>query len=274
TSSLQEFHRLNSPYILDADNHAFVHQFVRALVPDNRALAEVLKIKDDSLLTKLKEYFAGPGVGPVDERALARTVFRVDPNCVLHGLFLARDYLVGGRLRLTRLLSGFIEASDVRPAENGGVKFDRINPSGDTKLGFGHVPFHRTEYTARQITAYFNLDLATLRAYGLGRDAERLLVALSLWKISRFLRAGLRLRTACDLECGSVRISRQTDFASPADLALDEILPTLIAACGELFAQPPVTEIHWEPPAKAKTAKAATEAWAEIVDDGDADDDP
>lgn len=38
--------------------------------------------------------------------------------------------------------------------------WDEVDPSGDMKKGFGHVPFLRDEYTARRITAYFNLDLA------------------------------------------------------------------------------------------------------------------
>ena len=70
---------------------------------------------------------------------------------------------------------------------------------GDTKQGFGNVPFHRTEFTAGDITAYFNLDLALLRGYGLPDEAEKLLITLSLFKILRFCDVGLRLRTACDL---------------------------------------------------------------------------
>ena len=56
--------------------------------------------------------------------------------------------------------------------------------------GFGNVPFHRTEYTAKRITAYFNLDLAQLRAYGLGESAERFLITLALWKVRKFLETG------------------------------------------------------------------------------------
>ena len=52
----------------------------------------------------------------------------------------------------------------------------------DAKEGFGNVPFHRTEFTAEKITAYFNLDLSLLRGYGLGEDATDLLIALALFE--------------------------------------------------------------------------------------------
>ena len=82
-----------------------------------------------------------PGV--LDLRKLAKVAFRYDPNSVIHGLFLEK---VAGRLRLTRLLSGFIEARNVRAADCGGVKFDRVLPNPkqfglDAKTGFGKCSF-------------------------------------------------------------------------------------------------------------------------------------
>ncbi|MGH8058580.1 MAG: type I-G CRISPR-associated protein Cas7, partial [Candidatus Entotheonellia bacterium] len=60
------------------------------------------------------------------------TVFTYDANAILHGVFLAKSDLAGGRLRLPRVLSGFIEARNIRAVESGGVKNDRVNPSGET----------------------------------------------------------------------------------------------------------------------------------------------
>ena len=107
--------------------------------------------------------------------------------------------LAGGRLRVARALSAFIEADGVRVAPSGGVKNDHVNPSGVTKDGFGNVPFARDEYTADSIILYVNLDLAQLRGYGLGESVERLLVLLSLYKLRALTIEGMRLRTACDL---------------------------------------------------------------------------
>ena len=221
TNSVLEAHRLNSRYIL-RDGKG---DFLARLQPELREL----------------------DFGPVDIRRLARVVFKYDPNALIHGVFLARKEIAGGRLRLQRLLSGFIEAADVRPVESGGVKNDRVDPTGNTRLGYGNVPFHRTEYVARTITAYFNLDLATLRAYDLGPEAEELVIALSLWKVQQFLATGLRLRTACDLVCQDLKVVAPEGFAVPSAGNLAEMLPGLIAACRGLFASPPVTEVQWEP---------------------------
>ncbi|MFN9286800.1 MAG: type I-U CRISPR-associated protein Cas7, partial [Planctomyces sp.] len=88
----------------------------------------------------------------------------------------------GGRLRVSRALSAFIEASGVRVAASGGVKNDHVNPSGVTKEGYGNVPFARDEYVADSIVCHVNLDLAQIRGYGLGADAENLLILLSLYR--------------------------------------------------------------------------------------------
>ena len=77
--------------------------------------------------------------------------------------------------------------------------------------------FTEPEYTAQHITAYFNLDLAQIRAYGLGESADRFLITLALWKIRKFLDTGLRLRTACDLDVvGDLSATRPTEFDIPS----------------------------------------------------------
>jgi CRISPR-associated protein Csb1 len=224
TNSILEAHRLNSPYILEG--------------------------KDDSVLKMLKTDVAGMEKGPVDIGKLARTVFKYDANAVLHGIFLAKSELAGGRLRMPRLLSGFIEAAEVQEAASGGVKNDHVDPSGDTARGFGNVPFHRAEFTSKQLVAYFNLDLAQLRGYGLKESAEDFLTALALYKIRRFLQTGLRLRTACDLGLdGEVRVTRpENEFALPDEKTLEKALKASLAACKKekLFNESPVTTVVYE----------------------------
>ncbi|WP_367305977.1 type I-G CRISPR-associated RAMP protein Csb1/Cas7g [Alicyclobacillus acidocaldarius] len=203
TNSVLEAHRLNSPYILES--------------------------KDTTVMELLKRELGLLGESlPVDVPKLARTVFKYDPNSVLHGLFLAKKELAGGRLRLTRMLSGFIEAEDARVAPNGGVKNDRVDPTGPTNQGFGNVPFHRDEYVARRIHAYFVLDLALLRSYGLGTTAETFLILFALYKILHFLDEGLRLRTACDFDVKQVEVLRPTGFQLPTADEIDRELPGLI----------------------------------------------
>lgn len=212
TDSIREAHRLNSPYILEMN---------------------------DDYLAKMKAAFVTEGQGAVDLSAAARTCFRFDPNAVLHGLFLAKKELAGGRIRLQRLLTSFIEAERAVPAESGGVKNDRVNPSGDTSSGYGNVPFHRTEFVAARTIAYFNLDLAALRAYRIGKTkgpggltgGGRLLALIALYKIRSLLDGGLRLRTACDLETKEIRVTRPQGFVFPTLDALAKELPAAVAAC-------------------------------------------
>ncbi len=224
TASVLEAHRINSPYILESG--------------------------DTTFFDMLKAETSGDGTGPVNIAGLAKAVCKYDINAALHGVFIAKSNLAGGRLRLTRALSGFIEARNVRPAENGGVKNDRVNPSGDTRQGFGNVPFHRTEFVAEHLTAYFNLDLALLRGYGLPAEAVDLLTALALFKVQGFLVRGLRLRTACDLEVKSaLQVMRPNGYALPTLAELEAALPGLITTCAKkgLFANPPITTVTYVP---------------------------
>lgn len=224
TNSIIEPHRLNSPYILESD--------------------------DTTVLDKLKLRLADRERGQVDLQELARVLAEMDANSLLHGVFLAKRDLAGGRYRLPRALSAFIEATGVAPADSGGVKNDPVDPRGDRNKGFGNVPFHRTEYTAECITAFFNLDLAQIRAYPLGTTGERFLIALALWKMRKFLETGLRLRTACDLVMnGELTVTRPADgFSVPSTAELEADLPALIAACtsGGIFGEPPVTRMTFK----------------------------
>ncbi len=221
TNSILESHRINSPYILEG--------------------------ADKSFFDKLKTELGAMATGRVDLKLLANVLLKYDANALVHGVFLAKKELAGGRLRLPRMLSAFIEAENANVVASGGVKKDEVDPSGDTKKGFGHVPFHRDEFTAGKITAFFNLDLAQLRGYGLPKEAETLLAALSLYKIQKVLRDGLRLRTACDLEpAGAVVIKRpEESFTLPSIAELEKELPVLIKAASSSFANPVVTEVKY-----------------------------
>lgn len=209
TNSVLEAHRLNSPYILES--------------------------KDKTVFNLLKERLAEMEVGRVDLRELAKVLLEFDTNSLLHGVFLAKKDLAGGRLRLPRSLSSFIEAENAKEAASGGVKNDSVDPKGDTAKGFGNVPFARSEWVSNCITAYFNLDLRQIRAFGLGEAVERLLVLLALFKIQKLLAEGLRLRTACDLDVDNVTVTRPAGFDLPDLGDLERELPRAIEAVGADF---------------------------------------
>src|SRR6266436_1012635 len=225
TSSLVEAHRINSPFIIS--NETFKKPFI-----------------EKSGWAKGK---------PLAWKKIARAIFFYDPNALLHGVFMAN--LEDGRIKIPRALSGFVEAEDVREAASGGVKNNPIDPTGKIrsvnfdKDVYGNVPYHRTEFTAAHIEAYFNLDLALLHGYGLGPTPTELLIALALYKIRRLLLGGLRLRTACDLTLRSeLVIDAPTGFAMPSAEALLDAIRKNIDECSKqgLFANPPVTELTTE----------------------------
>lgn len=200
TDSILESHRLNSPYLIENSNKEF--------------------------LNRLKDELGVLAVGPIDRRKLSEVLLKYDIGSLLHGLFLAKKDLAGGRLRIARAISAFIEADDVQVAASGGVKNDHVNPSGVTKDGFGNVPFARDEFTAGKITLYVNIDLAQIRGYGLGEDVEKLLVLLSLYKLRALVDGNLRLRTACDFKV----IDSQIEATFPEGF----ILPSLNEVIADL----------------------------------------
>ena len=210
TDTILESHRLNSPYLLEG--------------------------KDKSFFDTLKDDLGVLETGPIDRRKLAEALLKYDVNSLLHGVFLAKKELAGGRLRVARALSAFIEADDVRVAASGGVKNDHVNPSwpeAERRKGFGNVPFARDEYTAERITLYVNLDLAQIRGYGLGDAVERLLVLLSLYKLRALTSDGMRLRTACDLhvENEEIRATMPVGWALPKVGDLERDAKSAITKC-------------------------------------------
>lgn len=222
TDSIREAHRLNSPYIVNSE------QF-----------------------KSIREEIGFEANKPFDRRKLAKALLKYDPSSLLHGIFLEK---VGGVVRLPRIISSFVEAQGIEVAAAGGVKLDRVQPGtgentpyGKANEGYGNVPYHRDEYTAREIKAYFNVDLAQLRGYGLDENAEKLLIALALFKIQKLLREGLRLRTACDLEpVGEVVAKRPAGFSLPDLVTLESELPQLMQAAAESFASPAITEVQYK----------------------------
>ncbi len=220
TASVLEAHRLNSPYVLDAET------------TDRKTFKDLFLAR------------AGYQPGqPVDRAKFLAAIFAFDPASLLHGTFMS--FVEDGRMRLARAMSSFIEARGVRVAQSGGVKNDRVNPSGDTSKGFGNVPFPRTEFTAASITAFMNLDLRQIRSYALPDEATSLLEFLALYKFRKVLADGLRLRTACDFDVRAVKTTAPSGFELPPIEVLEAALPPAIRACRHLFADPPVTRARF-----------------------------
>jgi hypothetical protein len=189
-------------------------------------------------------------------------VFKWDPNSVLHGVFLEK---LAGRLRMTRLLSGFLDAYDfTEEAASGGSRHDHVSPSAkavglSAEEGAGNIIYHRTEFAPKTIVAYFKFDLDQLRGYGLPPDAGDLLLALGLLKVRRLLGRGFKPRSNCDLKmvAEDICVTGPKGFTVPAESDLLSILKRQIGACraAGLFATPPVTNLTWSKPQKTEVVK-------------------
>lgn len=233
TDSIIESHRINSPYLLEGS--------------------------DKTLMDTLKAEVGTENDGIVDRKKLAEALLKYDIGSLLHGVFLAKKELAGGRLRVARAISSFIEAEGARVAASGGVKNDSVNPSGDAKKGFGNVPFSRDEFTADRITLFVNLDLSQIRGYGLGQDATNLLISLGLFKLRKLVDGDLRLRTACDLAMATERVvsSNLSGFELPSLQDLAEALPAAIKAVSAMK----VTKVQYDDKIEsAKESKVSVES--------------
>lgn len=229
TNSVLEAHRINSEYI--------------ARSGDFKLISDAIAYKKDRRFSVRDQ--------------LVPVLLKYDINSLLHGVFLEE---IAGVIRLPRALSAFIEARKVTVAASGGVKLG-LEP--EKKDGEGNVPYSRDEFVSPEITAYFNLDLAQLHGYGFSKPVYELLVAIALYKIRAFLEQGLRLRTACDLECDGLEIQRPQGFELPTLADLNEALPGLIIAA-KPAAKFEVATVTYTGVGKAKTKKGKAE-------DGDAD---
>ncbi len=233
TSSRLEAHRLFSAFVRDSTWDGR---------PGDLVLLERLAPRPDT---------------PLDYRAMARALLALDPFSLLHGVFFAGQTKGKGQRaawptqpKFTRATSGVIEAHDARRAVFGGRKSDRVRHredeqiSGGSTEGYGSIPFHRTEWTAREIVASFVVDVELMPSYGLPEPATDLLETLALWEIRSLLSGGLRLRTACDLEVDGEIVTRRGE-PLPALDELDGRLRAAIDASADYLGDGKPIQVEW-----------------------------
>ncbi len=226
TSSRTEAHRLASA-------------FVRNSTLDSKDFLDILK-----------ERFGLQQDRPVNHTQLAKAIFQMDPINLIHGVFFAVKKWPH-QPKITRAITAFIEAEDVREVHSGGVKTDDVRhkttgTTGGSAEGYGMIPFHRVEYTAARTRLHVALDVGLLNSYGLSEEATGLLSAIARWELASLLSEQLRLRTAC-----SFRLAEDPpdSFADPSALA--EEIAVLATQCPELDGIGTVTEVVWNPKGKA-----------------------
>lgn len=226
TSSRTEPHRLASAWIKNS-------------VLDGKPMKDVIRERLDLRADT-----------PLSAQGIATALMKLDPLCLVHGVFFAEDKDVWpGQPKVSRAITGFVEAADVSSVTSGGVKRDHVQhrntPGRGAKEGYGSVPFHRVEYTAASITAYFAIDLQQLRGYGLGDTATTLLDTVAQWEIASLLENGLRLRTACDLMPRENEVrGRAGELLPPAEELANQVRQ-LIDQCGDLLGDGAPIDVQW-----------------------------
>jgi len=221
-STLTEGHRLASDYFLDARHNGAPFRDVL------RRAFGIVEIK------KGKTYF----ITPENWWTIYGTIFRYDPNSLVHGVLFAKE-----QIKISRLLTAHLEAFGAARVGSAGVKFDRLG-----KTTSGQPIFSRDEETAHRIEAIFLIDLGLLRSYGHG-DAglngtqKRLLLELALWKVQRMLATPFRFRSGCHLRCVNRRYTTDDETVILNPDAYGVNIRAAIQACD--FGENPVTDVYY-----------------------------
>ena len=236
-STFTEGHRIASDYFLDG-------LFGTPNWNSNEWTGEVFRdrLRREFGITEVKRdktYF----IHPEDWWNIYRTIFKYDPNSLVHGVMFAKE-----QIKIQRFLTATHEAFGASRVGRSGVKFDRLG-----KTVSGQPIFAVDEETAEEIRATFILDLAFLRS--MGRDGKglndaqkKLLLGLALWKIKQLTGKPFRFRTNCFLKrSGDLEITLEGGAGDQTELSenalFDFDVKSLIRECS--FGDNPVTRVYY-----------------------------
>jgi len=202
------------------DGHRFASEYImKAKVQNNEAGEENGFKKDEMLVDYVKRELDGTGdnIPAANVPRVFRLAMELDPMALIHGFPISlKGVLTFVGLRSPRALTASIVGLNAQPVGVPGVRIDPIG-TGDA----GQAIFRKERIVAETIQANFAIDVGLLTGLAVGpKTAEKeseeqkderekattarrnLLLALSLWKVARFLKDlndGHRLRTECDL---------------------------------------------------------------------------
>ncbi len=192
-STFTEGHRIASDYFLDGRFPGDTETTFRNHL---RSEFKIVEVKAD------KTYF----IPPETWWSIFRTLFKFDPNSLVHGVLFAKE-----QIKISRMLTAHMEAFGASRVGSAGVKFDRLQ-----KTTSGQPIFSVDEETAERIEATFVLDLGLLRSFGRGKnglnDAQKLLLLkLALWKIGQLVLRPFRYRSQCFLKYSELSATADGD---------------------------------------------------------------
>ncbi len=229
-TSLSEGHRLASTYLLGEERaSSCTGMIVENGNPSNRKFRHVLR--DEFGIADM-----GKKSHPLPDQwwNVFTTIFRYDPNSLVHGILFPA---LG--IRLPRMLTAHLEAFNASRVRSSGVKFDKLG-----KTTSGQPIFAVDEEVAREIAATFVIDMALLRSFGRRnsglQDPQKIfLLSLALWKIGKILNGPFRYRTNCDLELRELRIRGHDEPVEIPPIDMREVIRKAE------FPDPAVTQVYW-----------------------------
>jgi CRISPR-associated protein Csb1 len=248
-TSLTEGHRIASDYFLDA------YRLGQGNRPEEESFRDVLRREFQLVeVKKDKTYF----IPPEAWWAIYSTLFKYDPNSLVHGVLFAKE-----QIKISRMLTAHLEALGAARVGRSGVKFDRLG-----KTTSGQPIFAVDEETAREIRATFIIDLAMLRSYGRGegtdarglnRQQKDLLLGFAIWKVVKLLGKTFSYRSGCKLRVQKVEVT--TDEQKDGDglpLAELPVVDVKAAIKTAKFPADPVTRVYYPYDALFKPGKEET----------------
>jgi len=229
TASTLDGHRFASEYIM-----------VKSKFQETNGDAQ----KDEKPVDYVKRILGGTSddIPAANVPRIFRLAMELDPLSLIHGFQISlKGELTFVGLRSPRALTACIVGLNAQPVGVPGVRIDPIG-TGDA----GQAIFRKERIVAQTIQANFAIDVGLLSGMSVGADGtkdekddaarkrtddrdnrRRLLIALSLWKVAKFLTAlsdGHRLRTECDLVLQSVKYKIKWKQANPADFPFEQIV--------------------------------------------------
>ena len=237
TASTLDGHRFASEYIMKA-------KFKDKEKDKNGNDVENGFKKDEMLVDYVKRELDGTGdnVPAANVPRIFRLAMELDPLSLIHGFQISlKNLLTFVGLRSPRALTASIVGLNAQPVGVPGVRIDPIG-TGDA----GQAIFRKERIVAETIQANFAIDVGLLTGLAVGprpateeTDEQKkkrneqttarrnLLLALSLWKVARFLKDlsdGHRLRTECDLVLQTVTHKTKWNCQEAADFPYERIV--------------------------------------------------
>lgn len=241
------------------DGHRFASEYImKAKFKDDKKNKEGKKIesgfkKDEKLVDYVKQALDGSAdnIPAANVPRIFRLAMELDPLSLVHGFQISlKGELTFVGLRSPRGLTACVVGLNAQPVGVPGVRIDPIG-TGDA----GQAIFRKERIVAETIQANFAIDIGLLTGLPVGTDPvkgekddaarkrtevrdhrRRLLVALSLWKVARFLKdlsEGHRLRTECDLSLESVNYKTKWNGGTNTHFPFEQIVTDAAKKNGE-----------------------------------------